>query len=230
MTKVLRMGRGDQFILMDAKGTRFLAEITGIADHEVRVRLLRSLPTPEPSPIETILGQALLKSRAMDYVVQKTSELGLDRLFPFCSERTVVRLEEDRSAEKLRHWRKIALNAAKQADRRDLMEVGNPFFSLRQATEHWQNEMALKVILWEQEDSKDLKGLLAANPGTKRFIGLVGPEGGFAPEEIDLARRAGFIPVSMGKRILRAETAAMILIAIVQYEWGDLSLRQPSSS
>jgi 16S rRNA (uracil1498-N3)-methyltransferase len=81
----------------------------------------------------------------------------------------------------------------------------------------------LKVILWEQETSRDLKGLLE-HYGPRIFTGMVGPEGGFTPEEVSRAQHAGFIPVSMGNRILRAETAALVLVAIVQYEWGDLHI------
>jgi 16S rRNA (uracil1498-N3)-methyltransferase len=84
----------------------------------------------------------------------------------------------------------------------------------------------LKVILWEDEGSKDLKGLLKSSSSIGTFIGIVGPEGGFAREEIEIARDAGFIPASLGNRVLRSETAAITMVAIVQYELGDLSLIQ----
>ncbi|MDY7035519.1 MAG: RsmE family RNA methyltransferase, partial [Thermodesulfobacteriota bacterium] len=88
--KVLRMGRGDRVMLMDGKGSRFQAIIESVEGHEVLVTLEKSLPMPPPSPVEITLCQALLKSRPMDYMVQKTSELGVDRIIPFSSERTVV--------------------------------------------------------------------------------------------------------------------------------------------
>ena len=82
----------------------------------------------------------------------------------------------------------------------------------------------MKIILWEDEPSRDLKTLLRASSPIMQFVGMVGPEGGFGREEVEAARNAGFISVSMGNRVLRAETAAMTLVGIVQYEWGDLGL------
>ena len=93
-----------------------------------------------------------------------------------------------------------------------------------------QNADALKIILWERENSKDLKALLREPAHGPDFIGMIGPEGGFSPEEITAAVEAGFIPVSLGKRILRAETAALTLVAILQYEQGDLSLKGVTDS
>lgn len=236
MTRVLRMGRGDRFILMDGKGARFRAIIESAGRREVLVTLERPLPQPPPSPIEITLCQALLKSRAMDYVIEKTSELGLHRILPFSSERTVVKFNKERFANKKQRWREIAHSAAKQSDRKTPVEIGPPS-SFEDLVGKCGGENALKVILWEEEGATDLKGLLRASPpftpsqthplegvGMKKFIGIVGPEGGFAQEEVRAAGEAGFVSVSLGQRVLRAETAAITLVAIVQYEWGDLSL------
>jgi 16S rRNA (uracil1498-N3)-methyltransferase len=223
MTRVLRMGRGDRFILMDSKGARFRAIIESAGRREVLVTLERPLPQPPPSPAEITLGQALLKSRAMDYVIEKTSELGVHRILPFSSERTVVRLNKERFANKKQRWLEIAHSAAKQSDRKTPVEIGPPS-SFEDLVGKCGAENALKVILWEEEGATDLKGLLRASPPVKKFIGMVGPEGGFAQEEVRAAGEAGFVSVSLGQRVLRAETAAITLVALVQYEWGDLSL------
>jgi len=223
ITRVFRMGKGDRFVLIDGKGARFQAAIESANRREVLVTLEKSLPKPPPSPAEIILCQALLKSRAMDYVVEKTSELGVYCFHPFSSERTVVRLDEDRFGRKERHWREIALNAAKQSDRGTIAEIG-ALSSFRDLLGHWKREEALKVILWEEERAKDLKGLLREPPPVRKFVGIVGPEGGFTQGEIEVAGKAGFISVSLGHRVLRAETAAITMVAIVQYEWGDLTL------
>jgi len=221
--KVLRMDPGDRFILMDGKGSRFQAVITSAKHKDLAVCLEKRLPEPPPSPIKTTLCQALLKSRPMDYMVQKTSELGVNRISPFSSERTVVRLEKDRSLSKMRHWTNIAQNAAKQADRNAPAEI-SAISSFQELTRQFGCEEGLKLILWEEEDTKDLKEVLRRCDPARQFIGIVGPEGGFTGEEIRTAKEAGFISVSLGHRILRAETAAISLIGIVQYEWGDLSL------
>jgi 16S rRNA (uracil1498-N3)-methyltransferase len=223
ISRVLRMGPGEQFILMDAKGHRFLALIESISGREVGITLLESLPRPSSSPIQIILYQALLKSRQMDYLIQKTSELGVDRILPFISERTVVNLKKDRTDNKLRHWGEIARSAATQSDRVSPAQI-EPLSSFQELMEGARGGDEFKVILWEEEGSKDLKSLLRASEPRKRLVGVIGPEGGFSREEIEAATYAGFIPVSMGQRILRAETAALTLVAIVQYEWGDLSL------
>ena len=222
ITRVLRMKTGDRFILMDSKGARFQVVIQSAQPREVRGFIEKSITKPQPSPVKIILCQSLLKSRQMDYVIQKTSELGVDQILPFSSERTVVILKRERLSSKKRHWREVAQSAAKQSDR-DMPAVIEYLYSLKDLVKKWQCQDCLKVILWENEGSKDFKGLLKSSSLIGTFIGIVGPEGGFAREEIEIAREAGFIPVSLGNRVLRSETAAITVVAIVQYELGDLS-------
>ncbi|UCB51057.1 MAG: 16S rRNA (uracil(1498)-N(3))-methyltransferase, partial [Deltaproteobacteria bacterium] len=198
MTRVLRMGRGDRFILMDGKGARFRAVIESAGRREVLVTLEKPLPQPSPSPIEITLCQALLKSRAMDYVIEKTSELGVHRILPFSSERTVVRPTKERFANRRRHWREIAHGAAKQSDRKTPLEIG-PLSTFEELMGKCRGENALKVILWEQEPAGDLKGVLRGSLPVKRFLGMVGPEGGFSQEEVRAAGEAGFVSVSLGQ-------------------------------
>jgi 16S rRNA (uracil1498-N3)-methyltransferase len=223
ITRVLRMGRGDRLILMDGKGARFKAVIESAGHKEVLVTLEKPIPRPPSSPAKIILCQAILKSRAMDYVVQKTSELGVHCILPFSSERTVVNLEKDKFENKMRHWGEIAQNAAKQSDREIPADIG-PLLSLKDLMERWKQKDAIKVIMWEEEGAKDLKTILRKSPPMREFIGIVGPEGGFTREEIQMAKEAGFTSTSMGYRVLRSETAAITMVAIVQYEWGDLTL------
>ncbi|MFO7602130.1 MAG: 16S rRNA (uracil(1498)-N(3))-methyltransferase [Candidatus Desulfacyla sp.] len=222
--KVLRMGPGDRLALMDGRGARFQAVIRSATRKEVTVTLEDPLPFPPPSPVEISLCQALLKSGPMDYLIQKTSELGVDALFPFFSQRTIVRLEEGRFANRLRHWSGIGRSAAKQSGRKAPARIAAPS-SLEELTAKWKTEKGLKAMLWEGEGKRDLKGLLRGAHQTEKFIGIIGPEGGFAEEEVEMAEDAGFVPVSLGNRILRAETAAITLVAIVQYEWGDLAFQ-----
>ncbi|MBL7205248.1 MAG: 16S rRNA (uracil(1498)-N(3))-methyltransferase [Desulfobacteraceae bacterium] len=223
ISKVLRMGTGDRLILSDRKGARFLALILSVGPREVLVALEKSIPKPSPSPIEITLCQAMIKSRQMDYVIQKTSELGVDRILPFSSKRTVVRLSKDRLVNKIRHWHEIAQSSTKQSDRDTPAEIG-PVVTFEKLMERCKGEDVLKVILWEEEGVKDLKSLLREYSSLRKFVGIVGPEGGFIQQEVEVARDAGFISVSLGSRILRSETAAITMVAIAQYEWGDLSL------
>jgi len=221
IAKVLRMEAGDRLILSDAGGVRFLASIVSVHPREVRVRLEKLLPKPSPSPIEIVLCQALLKSGAMDYVIQKTSELGVDCILPFSSSRTVVKLGEGLPGNRVRRWREIARSSTKQSDRLKPPEI-ETVQTFGQLMESWRGEDVLKVILWEEEGSNHLKSLLRREGSRRIFVGVVGPEGGFGREEIEAAVHAGFVPVSLGKRILRAETAAISMVTIVQYELGDM--------
>ncbi|MCP4665074.1 MAG: 16S rRNA (uracil(1498)-N(3))-methyltransferase [Deltaproteobacteria bacterium] len=223
ISRVLRMGPGDRFILMDGRGARYQVLIDAVGAREVRVLLEKPLPPPPPSPVTITLCQALLKSRPMDYIVQKTSELGVDVIIPFSSTRTVARLQGDRLGKRLRHWREIAHNAAKQCGRETPAHIEPPL-PFQELAARWKGERGLKIILWEGERKKDLKELLTASPTPGKVIAFIGPEGGFGHEEIEEAQKAGFAPVSLGNRVLRSETAAITLTALIQYEHGDLGL------
>lgn len=222
--KVLRMVRGDRFILMDRTGNRYAAAIESVDGSEVLVNLTEKLQGPAMNDLDITLCQAVLKSGPMDYLIEKTSELGITRIMPFASERTVVKINSDNASNKIRRWREIAVSATKQSDREAPADILSPV-TFADILQHGQDTGSLKVILWEREDSRDLKELLKASRPGYYFVGMVGPEGGFSAGEVDAATQAGFIPVSLGRRILRAETAAITLVAIVQYEWGDLSLK-----
>jgi 16S rRNA (uracil1498-N3)-methyltransferase len=222
--KVLRMTKGDEFILMDRGGERYESVIEAIDGSAVLVKLQRPLQGPALPDVEITLCQALLKSGPMDYLIEKTSELGVSHIKPFTAERTVVKIVGDGSSNKLRRWQEIAVSAAKQSDRAAPAEISRPV-SFTDIMGQLQEADCLKVILWEREESRDLKEVLRVSAPAPRFAGMVGPEGGFSTGEVTMAREAGFIPVSLGRRILRAETAAITLTALVQYEWGDLSIR-----
>ena len=160
----------------------------------------------------------------MDDVIRRTSELGVNKIIPFTSRRTIVRMDAKKIPTRVAHWQTIARNATKQSDRRAPAEIAT-ITHLGDMLAGLAHETACKVVLWEQEQARDLKEILKSDPPVGgRCIGIVGPEGGFAKEEIQAVRDAGFQPASMGNRVLRAGTAALTLVGLVQYEWGDLSL------
>ena len=228
IAKALRMGRGDRIILIDGQGARYQSIIESVSSQGVRVKLESPLSSPSPSPVRITLCQALLKTRAMDLVVEKTSELGVHSIHPFASERTVVKLGGQKAEDRVRRWREISHSATTQSDRRAPAEIGT-LLSFTDLTMKYQKESALKVIFWEDEEGKDLKGLLRESSPMTKAVGMVGPEGGFTREEIRMAKEAGFTSVSLGQRVLKAETAAITITAIIQYEWGDLSLNTSES-
>lgn len=222
MTRVLRMVRGDRVVLMDETGARWQAVIQTVGKDEASLLLERNLPAPEPSPLEITVCPALLKSRAMDLLIQKASELGAARIRPVVSQRSTAQLEGRRLSSRLRHWKEIARSAAKQADRATPARVDAPV-PLQALLLEWSGRPAARVLLWESEEACDLRGFLRDRPAPAAAVAVVGPEGGFHPEEVEMASRSGFQPVSLGRRVLRAETAVLTVTALLQYEWGDLS-------
>jgi 16S rRNA (uracil1498-N3)-methyltransferase len=226
MIRVLRMGPGDRLVLMDGSGARHQAVIRAVGRDRADLLLERTLPSPSPSPLEITVCPSLLKSRPMDLLIRKASELGVAAVQPYTSSRSVVQLEGKRLESRLRHWGEIARNAAKQADRAVPARVDPPV-EFDTLLARWGEREACKVILWETESARDLKGFLRREDKAGAVAAVVGPEGGFRPEEVRAAGEAGFSPVSLGRRILRAETAVLAVATLFQYEWGDLSLETP---
>jgi 16S rRNA (uracil1498-N3)-methyltransferase len=222
---VLRMKRGDTLTVTDGKGRLFEAIIEEILRKDVRVKIIKSLPGPDPSPIEIHLAQALIKSRPMDFLIQKATELGVDSVTPFVSERTAVRMNVDRLSKKIVHWGGIMKEACKQSGRSNFPAL-NPPLAFELLIGNAPSQGTLKLLLWEAERETDLKKLLRTTGHLPRIMTIVGPEGGFTQREIRFAKDAGFHIVSLGSRILRSETAAIALVSIIQYEWGDLSLQK----
>jgi 16S rRNA (uracil1498-N3)-methyltransferase len=225
IARVLRMGPGERIVLLDREGKRFQAVIEKVDRHQVLVSLESAIPAPAMSSVHITLCQALLKSHPMDLVVEKSSELGVDRILPYIAERTVVKVDRDRSHGKVRRWQEIAQSAAKQSDRAIPADI-SPLCTFQELLSTLRKEPALKILLWEQEITRSLRDLLRSGSPASRVVALVGPEGGFTEREVRQAVEAGFVSVSLGNRILRAETAAISLVTLLQYEYGDLSLEQ----
>lgn len=217
--KVLRLGIGDALCLFDENGWEYQAVITSKSSKIVEVEIVKKSPPQKGSSINIVLGQALPKAQKMDYVVQKATELGVSTIVPFFSDRSVPSLDDERSQRKHIRWQKVALEAAKQCGRLVVPQI-EAIVSFREILEGWDN--SLKIILWEYEKNIALKDLLKQNQSFPRVIFLVGPEGGFTPDEVDMARRADFQTVSLGRYILRTETVALCLLSILHYEWGEM--------
>jgi 16S rRNA (uracil1498-N3)-methyltransferase len=156
----------------------------------------------------------------MDSIVQKATELGACRIIPFQSARSVPRLTVDKARARVSRWRSIATEAARQCGRADIPEV-NDVLSFEEAIASAEGK-ALKIIFWEEEIERGIKHLLREKrcEGARDISAIVGPEGGFSKEEVDSAVGRGFISVSLGKNILKVETAAVTILSIIQYELG----------
>ena len=223
INNVLRMKKGQELIIMDGKGQSFACAIEKVSYQEVTVRIKGPLPSQLSSPTKITLCQALIKAQAMDYVIQKATELGVDAIRLFSSGRTVIKIEPARATAKMSRWIEIMKAACRQCNRADLpnLEPPVPFEEMLESAP--ENDI-LKILLWENEENLGLKEIFNRPSPPPHIWAVVGPEGGFTPDEIDAARKSGFQTVSLGNRIIRADTAALSLLSIIQYEWGDLNL------
>lgn len=215
---VLRLKCGDRIRVFDGSGLEYIATISAMTDASVELRLGEKISSVEESPLRLSIGQALLKARKMDFIVQKMTELGVFALYPFMCERAIPTGDIKKTPHKKNRWEKIAIEAAKQCNRHILPVIHDIQDMTSTLADCQKND--LKIILWEKVSDNNLKGVLTQAPATERVCALIGPEGGFTSREAEEAVRAGFIPVGLGRRVLRAETATLAIISIIQYELG----------
>jgi 16S rRNA (uracil1498-N3)-methyltransferase len=220
--QVMRQAVGDLFSVFDGHGHEAKARITGIGNDQVTFQILAQAATPRPAhPVW--LGQALTKPKSLDLIIQKATELGVSELAPLQSDHSVAQLDEEKAEARVEKWRKLTVEAAKQCGQNWLPVVHAPcapkdfFTNLPRG--------AVKLIASLQHEARPLKTLLREHlpnlkPGTPIVV-LIGPEGDFTPAEIGQARAAGFMPASLGKIILRAETAAFFALSAIAYELMD---------
>jgi len=220
----LRHRVGDCLTVADEHGARFRVEVTDVASASIRAVVRRRLGSPPPQAVRLTLAQAVLKGSNMDTVLQKAAELGAQRLVPLITRRTVVRPRREREDRQLARWRAIVLEAAQQSEQARIPDVEEPR-TLEAFLAEPSTAGEVRLMLWEDERDRGLRDAVDAGPPPPRATLLVGPEGGFDPEEAHLARSAGFVTVSLGDAVLRAETAGPVALALLQYAWGDLGRR-----
>ncbi len=216
---VLRMAEDERLLLFDGAGWEYEAVIKHFGADGITVEVLKKEKLPDKA-VKICLFQALPKANKMDFIVRKAVELGVDRIVPFQSARSVPRLTADKARFKVSRWQKIAVEAARQCGRADVPEIGEiiPFAEVVSRP----GKAALKIIFWEEETLKGVKQVLR----DEKFAGLtdisimIGPEGGFSEDEVGSAVGKGFISVSLGRNILKVETAALAILSIIQYEKG----------
>lgn len=214
LSAVLRCRQGDAIIITGCSGQSFASRVLSITKKEVCAEIIKELTLDAESGLHIILLQGLLKGDKMDLVIQKTTELGVNRIIPIVTERSQLR-----ETRKLARWRKIAEEAAKQSGRHIIPDISAPenFVALLR-----QNQKTVPGIIFWEESSRPLKTIFGKRQETGKIVLVSGPEGGFSSAEVEMAGDSGFEAVSLGRRILRAETAAITAVSIVQYELGDL--------
>ncbi|MFA4920441.1 MAG: 16S rRNA (uracil(1498)-N(3))-methyltransferase [Thermodesulfovibrionales bacterium] len=213
LASVLRCKEGDALVIFDGAGNCFKTTISKAGKKEVIADVLEKFPCNPESPVNITLVQSLLKGEKMDLVIQKTTELGVREIVPVVTERSQLR-----ETRKVIRWQKIAEEASRQSGRTVIPVVHEP------------------VSFQDIFTGNDLKGFIFYEEGSERFSDavssfiphpsslfiVIGPEGGFTKEEVELAKEKGLVAASLGKRILRAETAAIAAVTLAQYALGDM--------
>ena len=213
--RVLRMQAGQALLLFNGDGQDYHATITEAGKKHVQVAVTEAAENETESSLRVVLAQTLSKGDRMDYAVQKAVEMGVSEIVPLTTERCDVKLKGDREDKRLRHWQQVAISAAEQCGRARIPEI-QPVMTVQQWLEHAQ-ACDLRLVLHHRTE-QSLNTL--EKPASIAL--MIGPEGGLTAEEIALAESHGFLPVALGPRVLRTETAPVAAIALCQWLWGDI--------
>jgi 16S rRNA (uracil1498-N3)-methyltransferase len=210
LVHVLRLQDGDRIEIVDSTGAAFSAVIE-LAERVVRARLVEVIAHDDADALQVDVAQAVPKGRRMEFVIEKATELGAAAILPFYSERSVARAV---TASKRERWSRLARSAALQCGRREAPAVCEPS-GFAQLLERFAQYDRV-IFVWELAPQIPLRETLpAALAGARRVLVLIGPEGGFAHHEAEAAREHGAVLLWLGRRILRTDTAAMVVLAVI---------------
>ncbi len=216
LVRVLRLREGAALIVFDGAGHEHRAELSRIEGSKAWVRVGDRLNNSSESPLQITLVQGISRGERMDWTLQKVTELGVTAIAPVLTARSVVRLDDKQSEKKLEHWQAVVIGACEQSGRNVVPAVQTPISLRNYLTTHPREGM--RFVLSPTAPAS-LAGLTSLS---SRIELLIGPEGGLDDEETLLAEKAGFIPVRLGPRVLRTETASVVALSVLQALWGDL--------
>ena len=221
ISKVLRLKPGDNIELFDGAGQTYTARIQSMEPEGIKITILSQKPDNRESPARIILAVGMLKDRKMDDLIRPLTELGITCLSPFIAERSVSRPDIKRMENRMRRWQTIARESLKQCGRTCLPKIQQPasFEQILESADTWD----IKLMFYENASNpfkQVVKG--CSHPPEPRIFAMTGPEGGFTEQEVQQAVKAGFIITGLGARILKAETAALAVAALLQHTFGDL--------
>jgi 16S rRNA (uracil1498-N3)-methyltransferase len=220
LRRVLRLRPQDRVVVFDDAGCEHEGIIRSLSEDRGEIEIIRSYQVNNESPLKTTLALGLTKGEKMDWVVEKATELGVHTVVPFLSDYTIPKLNERKMAQRSERWQKIVLSASKQCGRVVMPKLLalTEFRDLLEAV----SRDALRLLFWEKECEQGLSKLKETRIRFGEVVVMIGPEGGFSPQEAALAFEHNFKPVRLGPRVLRAETAALAALSAVQLLWGDL--------
>jgi len=217
------MGPGDRLSIVDGSGREYMARIERTAETSVIAAIEEERGSGPGEPrVPLVLAQGIPKLDKMDFIVQKCTEIGVSRFLPVLAERSVARTNADSADRKVLRWQRIAEEAAKQAGRGAVPPVEG-VREFESALDELASQGIPLIMPWELEQEQSLRGALAGidlkkTPGIALIIG---PEGGFSHYEVELAKRYGALTATLGRRILRTETAGLAAAAVIMYELGE---------
>ena len=218
---VLRMGPGDPLQVVADDGISFLGKITAVSTNTVTVLAQEILRESHEPDVQISLLQGLAKGEKMELIIQKSVEIGVAEIFPLAMDHSVVVLDRSKAGKKTERWQKIAEAAAKQS-KRDVIPAVHEVMTLGQVLQ--KEKWDLLLIAYESENRVSLKEVLQAHKNAKSIGVIIGPEGGLSNEEVKAAQDAGGIAVSLGRRILRTETAGLVAATAILYETDNLGI------
>ena len=218
---VLRLPIGKEILINDRQGHDYQCIIKEIDAEIVTAKIVEAIDNTTEPAVSTVLFQSLVKGEKMEFVIQKSVEIGVTKIVPLMTKRCVVKLEsESKMNNKIARWQKIAESAAKQSKRGIVPEITMPM-TFKEALEYNKETLDCGCIPYENESSYHIKAYLQSLD--VQSIGVfIGPEGGFTEEEVALATEYGVQSITLGKRILRSETAGLVTLANIMYEMGEI--------
>ncbi len=217
---VLRMKPGDKIEVIDPQGFQYEIVLAEVDKAHVRGDILSKIEMQTESPVNIRMGQALFKGNAFDLLVRKATELGVHSIAAIKTQRCVARLEKESESHRTDRWQRIVEEASKQCGRSRVPEVHSTVLSIEEFCQQ-SADCDLKLVFWESEQTTRLQDVTAPD-SVASIAYLAGPEGGWAAEEIDFLIQQGFQTVTLGPRLLKADSVSLVILSLLQHRWGDL--------
>lgn len=227
LKNVLRLKPGSEVVVFDGAGRECLGVLETFQGDNAIVRILGDTDRATESSLELTVVLCLAKGKKTDLCIEKSVELGVDHICVVSSKRSVGRVSDDSAISRVERWRRVAVAAAEQA-RRTEIPVVERVQSFEDFMSQGKPEDTLGLLFTVGAEPDPPATLRQRYPNTHKVVAVIGPEGGFTPEEIEIAEKHGYQSVGLGPRVLRAETAAIVAVAICQHLWGDLGRKPPN--
>ncbi len=211
ITKVMRMVKDDKIEVVYQENT-YICKIVSLSPL-VEAEIVEEIKNNQELKTQVTIVQSLVKEQKMDYILQKTVELGVDKIIPYCASRSVIKINEKKD-KKVERWKSILKEAAEQSKRIKIPEITNPI-NLSNLVK--LSDYDIKFLCTVNESSQNLKKVLSNMVSGAKILFVIGPEGGFTPEEEKVMMENGFLSISLGNSVLRTETASTFIMSVVRY-------------